>query len=257
MVLKFATAGFNTVIGSDRISRAEKIAQAVLERIHNGELKAGDRLPTENSLAKHFGVSRTAVREAIARLRAEGRVETIQGNGAFVRNPDVLNDGLDATTRSSVKSLLDLVSVRRVMEAEIAELAARGRTAVQLAAIERAWERLCAAEAANEDGIAEDFAFHSAIAAASGNHYWLKLTEVLARNIAIGIGVTRVNEARRRDYSIEVKAEHLALIEAIRAGDPVAARHAAVRHMDRSADRIRSAENEFWQSSGASVRNLA
>lgn len=256
MVSKVATAGFSGVINSDRVSRAEQIAQAILERIHRGELKVGDRLPPESALAQHFGVSRAAVREAIARLRAEGRVETIQGSGAYVRDPEMLNDGLDATTRHSVKSLLDLIAVRRVMEAEIAELAARSRTPDQLAAIEDAWNRLCAAEDANEDGIAQDTAFHAAIAAASGNVYWLKLTEVLTRNIAIGIGVTRVNEAQRKDYSAEVKAEHFALLEALRAGAPKAARAASERHLDRAADRIRSAEQDFWQSNGASVRNL-
>lgn len=77
-----------------------------------------------------------------------------------------------------------------------------------------------------------------------------------ARNIAIAIGITRVNEARRKDFSIETKAEHLAQLEALRAGDPDAACQAVIRHLGRSADRIRSAEKEFWQSSGASVRNL-
>lgn len=257
MVRKVATAGFNPVINSDRVSRAEQIAQAILERIHRRDLKVGDKLPPESALAQHFGVSRAAVREAIARLKAEGRIETIQGSGAFVRDPEMLNDGLDATTRHSVKSLLDLIAVRKVMETEIAELAARSRTPDQLAAIEDAWESLCAAEVAGEDGIAQDCAFHAAIAAASGNTYWLKLTEVLARNIAIGIGVTRVNEARRKDFSSEVREEHLALLEALRAGDAAAARAATVRHLDRAADRIRSAEQEFWQANGASVRNLA
>lgn len=257
MVSKVASPGFSVVINSDRVSRAEQIAQAILERIRNRELKVGDRLPPESALAQHFGVSRAAVREAIARLRAEGRVETIQGSGAYVRDPEMLNDGLDATTRHSVKSLLDLIAVRRVMEAEIAELAARSRTPDQMAAVEAAWARLCAAEEANEDGIAEDTAFHAAIAAASGNVYWLRLTEVLARNVAIGIGVTRINEARRKDFSAEVKGEHLALVDALRAGDPEAARAAAIRHLDRAADRIRSAEQEFWQSNGASVRNLS
>ncbi|MBH0113860.1 FadR family transcriptional regulator [Novosphingobium sp. YJ-S2-02] len=257
MVSKVASAGFGPVINSDRVSRAEQIARAILERIERRELKVGDKLPPESALAQHFGVSRAAVREAIARLRAEGRVETIQGSGAYVRDPAMLSDGLDATTRHSVKSLLDLIAVRRVMEAEIAELAARSRTPDQLAAIEAAWDRLCAAEEANEDGIAEDTAFHAAIAAASGNTYWLKLTEVLSRNVAIGIGVTRVNEARRKDFSAEVKSEHHALLEALRAGDPLAARAAAIRHLDRAADRIRSAEEEFWQSNGAAVRNLA
>lgn len=134
MTRKFTKVGFNSVINTERFSRA-------------------------------------VVSEAIARLRAEGLVETIQGSGAFVRDPEMHNGGLDATTRSSVKSLLDLVSARRVMEAEITELAARRRTPAQMAVIEQAWQRLCAAEDANEDGIAEDFGFYSAIAAASGNVY--------------------------------------------------------------------------------------
>lgn len=249
------TRGSRTTPG-DRVSRAEQIAGDIRERITRRELRPGDRLPTESALSQHFGVSRPAVREAIARLRAEGLVETLQGSGAFVRDPQVLFDGLDAGMRSSVQTLLDLIAVRKVIEGETAALAAERRTPEQLEEIERAYAGLCDADLMNRDGIVEDCAFHAGIAAASGNVFWKKLTESLSRNIAIGIGVTRVNEARRKDFSAQVKAEHLALLDALRAGDPVAARKAAIRHLESSAERILAAEEHFWKQGGASVRDI-
>jgi len=241
---------------SDRPSRPEQIARVIADRINDQELKPGDKLPAETALAKHFGVSRAVVREAIARLKAEGLVETFQGSGGFVRAPEQPDIGLDPAVRTSVKSLLDLITVRRAIESEIAAAAAINRTDADLSAIEQAFQRLSEAEERNSDGVAEDCGFHAAIAAASANDYWIRITEALSRSIAIAIKVTRVNEARRRDFASEVHGEHGALVDAIRKRDPVAARAAAVQHMERAAARTMSAEQDFWKKGGAPVRDL-
>ena len=76
------------------------VASSISREIAQGRLKPGDQLPTEQALAQTFGVSRNVVREAIARLRSEGRIWSQQGRGAFVadaQNTTVLtidNDSL-------------------------------------------------------------------------------------------------------------------------------------------------------------------
>src|SRR6478736_6670295 len=75
------------------------VASSISREIAQGRLRPGDQLPTEQQLAQTFGVSRNVVREAIARLRSEGRIWSQQGRGAFVAdatNPTVLSIDRDA-----------------------------------------------------------------------------------------------------------------------------------------------------------------
>src|ERR1700688_3727564 len=64
----------------------EQIVQQVEASILKGQLKPGDQLPAERDLAQRFGVSRTAVREAVKTLREKGLVEAYSGRGTFVTN---------------------------------------------------------------------------------------------------------------------------------------------------------------------------
>jgi GntR family transcriptional regulator, transcriptional repressor for pyruvate dehydrogenase complex len=245
-----------TGIGATEL-RSQRVARVLCEQIAHHNLQPGAKLPSEKALASHFGVSRPVVREAIAMLKADGIVETFQGSGAFVRKLEARPpDGLDVLTRASVNSLLDLIAVRQVIEGEIAARAAAERSADQLAAIDEALARLRRVQAAGESGVAEDRAFHQAVANACGNAYWRKIVDALAPSMEIAIGVTRLNEALRRDFGVEVEQEHAALRDAIAAGDSEAARAAAQRHMEHSAKRILSADEEFWASGGARVAAL-
>lgn len=235
-------------------SRPERIAGVLRQRISTHELAAGARLPSENSLAAHFGVSRAVIREAIARLKVEGLVETIQGSGAFVRAPGGAD--MSGVTKASLDLLIDLIEVRRTTEPEIAARAAARHTASQLAAIDRALTQMRDAEQAGRDGVAEDYAFHAAIAAASGNVYWQKLIESLAKPMMVGLSVTRGNEASRRDYAQQADQEHVQLRDAIASRDPEAARAAARAHMEMAAERTLNADREYWRKGGASIHKL-
>lgn len=236
--------------------RSQWIARLMVEHIESHDLVPGAKLPSENALAQRFNVSRSVIREAIAMLRAEGRVETVQGSGAFVRLPDAGGQELDALTRSSVQSLIDLMCVRRVVESEIAAIAAVERTRDTMAAIDRALDRLRRAQATGAPGVIEDRAFHASIADACGNDYWRKVVQTLARPIEVAIGVTRSNEALSGDLVRAVDEEHGAIRDAIAAGDPELARAAAVRHMECSSQRILSADRAFWSAGGGGISRL-
>lgn len=237
--------------------RSQWIARLIIEHIESHDLVPGAKLPSENALAQRFSVSRSVIREAIAMLRAEGRVETVQGSGAFVRLPDAGGPELDTLTQSSVKSLIDLIGVRRVVESEIAAIAAVERTREAMAAIDRALDRLRRVQQAGALGVIEDRAFHASIADACGNDYWRKVVQALARPIEVAIGVTRSNEALSGDLVRAVDEEHGAIRDAIAAGDPDQARAAAVRHMECSAQRILSADRAFWRTGGGGISRLS
>ena len=105
----------------------ELIVQQVEESILKGQLKPGDQLPAERELAQRFGVSRTAVREAVKTLREKGLVEAYTGRGTFVTNgtSQSIRQSLDSMIRTSQQEgSIHLAELRAVLEPEIAALAA-------------------------------------------------------------------------------------------------------------------------------------
>jgi DNA-binding FadR family transcriptional regulator len=242
-----------------RPNLSARVAGALLERIRTHDLPPGTRLPSEQMMAERFGVSRTVIREAIATLKAEGLVETRQGSGAFVRQPS-RNEGLraDALEAKSIDFLLHFLEVRRGIEGETAALAALRRSPQQLAKIHSTLSRIDEAVAAGRDGVEEDLSFHLSIAEATSNPYWVRIVGLCTDPLRAGIRVTRANEARRNDFTQEVRAEHSKVCEAIAAGNPIAAHAAARAHMENAARRVKAADREFWHGEGGIfVRKLA
>ncbi len=232
-------------------SLSQRVAKILSQKIRGNVLSAGTRLPSENAMAQHFEVSRTVVREAIASLKAEGLVETRQGSGGFVRKPPaVASLQIDALTQESAQSLLDLIEVRRGMEAETAALAAARRTTKQLTAIKQALSRIEKAVAAGRDGVDEDVQFHLSIAEATGNPQWVKLVGLFSQQLRSAVKVTRANEARRAEFAQQVRVEHEEIVAAIAARDADRARAAATAHMQHAGERVTAADQEFWHGEG-------
>ena len=219
-----------------------EIAERIAEYIVSAKLPPGSKLPTEQEMVAAMGVSRTVVREAVAALRADGLVVTRQGAGAFVapdseRRPFRLAlDGLP-----SIAEVLDVMELRASVEVEAAGLAAargslraRRRVAQGLAAIDAALER-------GESAIGEDFAFHRAIAVATGNPQFQHFLEYLGRFIIPrqSIRVAAHRPEGQRAYLEIFQREHAAICEAILAGDAAAAREAMRRHLGNSQARYR------------------
>jgi len=219
-----------------------EIAERLAGEITSSRLPPGAKLPTEQVMASTMGVSRTVIREAVAALRADGLVVTRQGSGAFVA-PDVGRrpfrlafDGLP-----SLAEVLDVMELRASVEVAAAGLAARRgsvaarrRVAKALAAIDAALER-------GEGAIDEDFAFHQAIAAATGNAQFVHFLEYLGRFIIPrqSIRVAAHRPEGQRGYLETFQREHAEISEAIVAGDDEAAREAMRRHLGNSQTRYR------------------
>jgi DNA-binding FadR family transcriptional regulator len=228
------------------------VAQALLDKIRLGELPVGQRLPSEQEIARYYGVSRTVVREAVARMRSEGVIESSPGRGAFVRRV-----GMPAQTSPAgllvprtISALLGFMEVRRGVEAEMAALAASRRNVAAVRQLGRALAAVAEATRLGGDGVTEDLNFHLAIGEATGNAYWGQFVGLLADSIKAAIRLTRANEARRNDFVRDVNDEHRQIFEAIAGGDPTRARAAATLHLSNAAARILGADESFWEQEG-------
>ncbi|WP_456282319.1 FadR family transcriptional regulator [Cupriavidus sp. JZ107] len=221
---------------------SDTVAQQLLKQIEIGSFAATGKLPTEAVLAQQFGVSRTVIREAISRLKNEGVVEPRQGSGVFVKEHGVIRPlRIDYAEAIEPSSMPHLLAVRRAIEAEVAAEAARRCTDRDIAEIDAALANIDEAAAAGRDGVAEDVAFHRKIAAVTGNPYFIKTLNFLNQYLEAGVAVTRRNEATRDDFSRQVRDEHAAIVDAIRARDPMAARNAALTHLYNAERRLSQA----------------
>ncbi|WP_230985943.1 FadR/GntR family transcriptional regulator [Microbispora oryzae] len=221
----------------------EVAAEQVLELIARLQLRPGDRMPTENELARQLGTSRTVVREAVKILSALGRVRAQKGRGLYVAD----DEGMLGTGRwasfflpTDLDHVYMLFEFRRTQETETSRLAAHRATPAELRAIEKAAD-LCREgfETGRADLFNEgDDAFHTAIAAASHNMF-LQISvresrRLQAQSNLIGL---RGSVGGRAAKAVE---EHSAIYEAIRAGDPDLAGQAAATHVDNTMDDYRS-----------------
>lgn len=233
-------------------SRTDQLTEALHARIRRGLFPVGSKLPSEQAIALKFQVSRTVVREAVTRLKADGLVETRKGTAARVRaaNPPPYK-GLSLP--GSIDALLGFLEVRRPIEAEMAALAAERRTEVQCAEIEKALLAISRAQKEAESGVEEDLDFHLAIGRATSNAYWNQFVRLFAEPMRAAIRLTRANEARRQDFASAVAQEHLRIYEAIAERDPEAAKTAARRHLENAATRVLLADQEFWQAEGRAL----
>lgn len=215
---------------ADRLS--DRLAQRLMAQIESGHWPPGARLPTEPQLAATHGVSRTVVREAVHQLKSRALLISRQGSGVYVAQTPLHQPlAFDSSVLESVQAVVHVVEVRRVLEGEIAALAAERATRSQIAGLRRALKAIDAAVAAGRDGVAEDLAFHRVIGEATGNPQFQLLLGFLEQYLREGMRITRGNEARRIDFMQAVQHEHRAIVDAIAERDPVAARRHATQHI--------------------------
>jgi GntR family transcriptional regulator, transcriptional repressor for pyruvate dehydrogenase complex len=214
---------------AERLS--DRLAARIAEHIDNGTYKPGDRLPTELQFAAAHGVSRTVVREAVHQLKSQGLVRSRQGSGVFVTAPPAHRAlAFNPKLLESMGAVLQMVELRRVIEGEMAALAAQRATRAQLAGLRRALAAIDAATDGGHLGVEEDLAFHRAIGEATGNPQFLRLLGVLEVYARDAMTVIKGYESMRTDFMEQVRVEHHAILAAVAAGDPRAARRAAIRH---------------------------
>ena len=210
----------------------ERVAVQIEQRILDGELHSGDRLPTERELAEQFQVSRTAVREALKILAQKGLVDMRPGRGTIVIDGahEALQHSLGLVMRlklGEVGGSSSLVEVREILEVEIAALAAERATEQEIAAMLEA-VRVMDESLGNADAfIAADNRFHEALAQATQN----ALILTLVRSI-----VNLLSEQRKQIFATaggpqRGQVHHKRILASVIKHDPEAARAAMRAHL--------------------------
>ena len=208
-----------------------QIADQIAHLIASGEFPAGSRLPAERELAVSLGVSRTSVREAIISLEMNRLVEVRVGTGIFVAAPDDVPRGVGDDAGPGPFELLE---ARKVIEGEIAALAAKNGRDDDFEALARCVDRMerhiddfAAREAADRE-------FHLRIAKATGNGSLELVVDGLWNQRAELWGRLQ-QHFHTADLALQTIRDHEAIASAISAREPSAARGAMHRHIARVA----------------------
>ncbi len=205
----------------ERTSAAEAVRDQVVGLIERGELRVGERLPSEKELARSLSVSRTVVREALGGLRAIGMITSQPGRGSFV-----------ASDRATQPLLLgrctptELHEVRLHLEVRGAGLAAERcspESATQLRELVEAME----AERNPRTWVRLDAEFHVTLAEATQNGLQAQLVEGL-RELHVELSTAAIERDGRR---AEAEREHRAICEAVCAREELAAEQAMREHI--------------------------
>jgi GntR family transcriptional regulator, transcriptional repressor for pyruvate dehydrogenase complex len=224
-----------TPIRSNNVS--EQIEQQIEQRILSGELRSGDRLPTERELAEQFHASRTAVREAMKSLAQKGLVDMRPGRGT------IIIDGTSRAMRHSLGLMMkigqavnssSLVEVREILEPEIAALAAVRATEEHIAAMQEAVAIMDANLNDADAYITADNDFHRALAEGTQNVLILALVDSI---------VDLLSEQRKHIFSVSGgpqrgQIHHKHILETIIQRDPEAARQAMHAHLHQVRDDV-------------------
>jgi GntR family transcriptional repressor for pyruvate dehydrogenase complex len=232
-------AALRRVSGTES-SASASVVQLLLRLLLGEQMRPGDRLPGERSLADALGVGRSAVREAIAALELLGIVQTRVGSGTYLRSAssELLPQTLSWSMLVDQERTEDLTVVRGALERTAAEIAAARATPDDVERL-RALVHDQRAAARTGEYVDLDVAFHQHIAAISGNRILIEMLATSRSLLRVGFE-NAVDDARDIDAAIE---EHHAVAEAIAAGDPAAAQAAMARHMVTASARIvRTAE---------------
>jgi len=220
-----------------------QIADQIRTLIGSGAAAPGARLPAERDLARQLGVSRPSLREALIALEVEGLLDVRVGSGIYVAH---LGGRADSAQIAGASGPFEVIRARRMIEGECAALAAKHGTPAQLRAIRTAHADLQREAKRHYNPLDADRAFHIRIAEATGNSA-LELVVQTLWDQRVG-PLYRALEVKLEypAMAAETLHEHGAVLEAILAREPAAARTAMRRHMDQTRRRY----SKDWKDAG-------
>lgn len=223
-----------------RSSLTADVMRSLGDRIRDGSLRAGTKLPPEGSIMEEFGVSRTVVREAISRLQAAGMVETRHGIGTFVLgHGDAASFRIPSTQVATVNDVISVLELRIAVETESAALAATRRTPANVKALRSALDAFTSALEEGRDAVGPDYQFHLEIARATQNPRFADLMATLGGTMIprARLEATPTPSPASQEYLRRVNLEHESILVAIERQDPDAARAAMRTHLANSKER--------------------
>jgi DNA-binding FadR family transcriptional regulator len=235
--LEGGTGDLLTRVSIGRIS--EVIVEQVRLLIRQGQLSAGDRLPSERELCERFGVSRVTVREALRVLEANGLVDIRVGarGGAFVTAPSsrLVGEGIADLITLATLTAVEVTEARMVFELGIVPLVCARATQEDIAALYEICDRSSAALQGDEYPLELSAEWHTRYAQSAHNRAVAMLVESLHGPLLMSL--ERAREAAPMHGRLGVE-EHRALVDAIAARDADTATRIMSTHLERTADRL-------------------
>jgi GntR family transcriptional repressor for pyruvate dehydrogenase complex len=206
-----------------------EIVRQIRKLITEGKLKSGDKLPPERDLAERFRVSRASVREALRALESMSLIEIRLGEGTFVRggSVDSLVEPLALVILAEREAVEDLFEARRLLEPPIAELAARRSTKEEIEEMERILEVQGKEVARGGTGLAQDAAFHAAIASSAHNRAITRIVHALVDLLT----QSREESLQTPGRPTRSHQDHRRVLQAIQGRQPAAAARAMLDHL--------------------------
>ena len=225
-------------------SLTAQVADLLQDAIRSGVYPVGTKLPSGKTLGQMFGVSQAVIREATERLRSKGLIDSRQGSGCMVKarteaNGFTVPGGDDVANGASLASVFEL---RLDLEGAAAALAAVRRTEADLDRLSGILIKMGEHDHDREHdldaGVDLDLAFHTAVADATQNPYYVALIHYLNRQFREAVQAARASALLEGPSPDALLREHRAVFEAIRAHDSRAARAAIMAHLQRAACRL-------------------
>jgi len=197
-----------------------QVVDHLLNLIKSGQVKPGDKLPSEQELMSQLGVSRTCVREAVKSLESLRLIEARPGTGTVVLEPSPTGLFMAESfwSQGDDRNTDYLLEFRRIIEVGVAALAAQRADEANIAALQDALDRFRAECLSGHVSAHTDLAFHAALAAASKNPMVMTVWEMISSRLT-GV-VAAVNESPYCSYAAaETEREHQEILAAIKARD--------------------------------------
>jgi GntR family transcriptional repressor for pyruvate dehydrogenase complex len=232
----------------ERIRRSklyEEIIQQIKGLIATNQMAPGDRLPSEREMSENFGVSRSAVREALCALDNAGLIEIKHGSGVYLKdvNEKAWMEPLVQLFFSKKENLLGLLELRMGLESEAAALAALRAKPENIMAMEQALQQIEQELKGQGQPNKADFRFHCALAEAAGNSFFTNvlqhIREAFQQGLQTSHGLLQQDPDRRRI----LVPEHRAILDAIKNRDPEEARLALRYHLGKVKKRLLQINN--------------
>ncbi len=216
-------------IGGQREPLSQQVAEQIINLIASHHLDPGDVLPSQQELCQRLGVSRTVIRDALQVLSGLGVIRVSQGVRAQVvkTDPAALSTVMRLSAGGGAKGMENLLSVREILEPEVAALAARHATAKDIAYMEKAIARMDEAIDDAERYVEADQEFHLSLAEATGNDLLPRITFPV---VSLLQNMRRV-AVRTEGATQRAQTFHRAILEMVKQRDPDAAREAMRGHL--------------------------
>lgn len=211
-----------------------QVIDQIKKLIYDGELKRGDKLPSERKLREQLNVSRASIREAFSALEMIGLIESRHGEGTFIKENIDKNilEPLSLLLLLEENSKEELVELRRVLEVDAVRLAAERISAEELKELEEYIDMLSSSSGVEEKSIEADRKFHYTIAKACKNKVLYYTMISISEAMDFHIKYTRTKLVSSQKTISQFLEQHQTIYEAIKNHDGNAAMQAMQQHLD-------------------------